>query len=192
MQLYNHAIELQDQNADDGTVGDIWPDLHNDNVDAALRVATIVRDYREAFGFQITGTLTWQAAVFALYVFLPHMKPDARLRTIHSFGLRDIDAGFTECFRCLLASGLFIMLPRAIARMIYRTSLEMQIDIPEDVKRMLVLIADTAWQPSDVHCLASSFPNWLLVDHRNVAPATYRMGDILQRWEALNLSDDGI
>jgi hypothetical protein len=187
MQIHNYAIGLQAQTTDDHTRDEVWPDLQKDSVDAALRVATIIQDHREAHGFRVTGTLTWQAAVFALYVFLSHMMPDAQSKNDHPSGSQDIVAGFTECFRCLLASGLGIMLPRAIARMIYRTALSMRVEIPEAVELMLALTADTAWHSSDMQHLESWIPNWNLADTDNSVPATYQMGEVLQKWEAIDL-----
>lgn len=64
--------------------------------------------------------------------------------------LTRIHASFEEWFQCLLGMGMQNLPPWAIARSIYQGATHMKIQLPHNVLRMLEVVADTAWQPSDL------------------------------------------
>lgn len=188
MQLHGHVSKLLSQPANDAKSDDASLDIEDKALDAALRVATIIRDYRETYGFHITGAIMWQAALYAIYTLFRHMTSKPHEEGSRKFRVRDINAGFTECFRCLLAAGIGIMLPRAISCMNLSTAHHIGSEIPGEVKEMLAVVAGNAWKPSDARHVQSSIPNWALARHGNYTPAEYGMEAFLQETEASKLS----
>jgi hypothetical protein len=46
------------------------------------------------------------------------------------------------------------MLPRGIARMVYHTATLLKVQLPDAVEQMLGMVAQTAWQPSEMLVLS--------------------------------------
>lgn len=84
-----------------------------------------------------------------LSVALPS-QPPSDSKTSNS-EIHEMENSFAECFRCLLSAGLQEMNARGIARMVYCTALEFGVTLPESVQQMNRLLAESAWQPSDVN-----------------------------------------
>lgn len=75
------------------------------------------------------------------------------------------------------------MLSRGIARMIYHTTMKLELNLPRLVERMLQIVAETAWHPSDWQYLDSIFPNPIIASSSKAAEKDHRMGTLLKEWE---------
>ncbi|KAK4506280.1 hypothetical protein PRZ48_000010 [Zasmidium cellare] len=149
--------------------------------------ATIARDFRETYGLKIVPPFVSHVAAVASLTLLRSMQqplsPSPTKSTTEIEEIEEIERSFAECFRCLLGTGLQDMHARSVARMVYCTSVEMGIKLPDSVQQIISLVVETAWQPLDLHQLSSTYPNWATVD-RNESP---NMEDVLQKWEDMTI-----
>ena len=106
--------------------------------------------------------------------------------------IKDTHSATEEIFRCLLATGTQMMLPRAIARMLHRSALLLQLRLPESVDQMLVMITKTSWRPSDIHQLDSMYSTWDLDGRVTAAGGKRKMEAMLKEWERLEIADNSI
>lgn len=167
-----------------------------DLLQIAYSATTVVRAYRERYGWRIAQCLVYQAASNAAFILLKdmHHNPESTTDHVHAdgyntYGIRrhtpisDRATAFEECFRCLLGTGLQHMLPCGIARMVYHTSRELKVQLPEAVEQMLQMVAETSWQPSDLHQISSLYPNWV-TEKKNAQHQTskkYDMDEVLTK-----------
>jgi hypothetical protein len=82
-----------------------------------------------------------------------------------------------------------MMLPHAIARMLHRSALLLQVILPEAVDQMLIMITETSWQPSDLHQLDSVYSTWDLDGRVTAAGGNRDMAAMLKKWERLEIED---
>ena len=163
----------------------------------AYRAATSLRDYRATYGLKLTTPSIFHAATLASFILLHDMQlnpstsrsPSDSLPKRTTNSITDTQSAFEECFRCLLGGGLQLMLPRGIARMLYHTARQMRVQLPSIVLHMLRIVADTAWRPSDMDHLNSSYPNWAFAQDSDSFTSRDRMEDVLKKWENLEIQD---
>ena len=62
--------------------------------------------------------------------------------------------------------------------------------LPEAVKQMLDVVAETAWRPADLNRLSSIYPNHAMAGGGRAKVADVQMVDILRKWEALSTQDE--
>lgn len=162
----------------------------------AFDVTALLRDYRECYGLGLITPCVFQSATIAAFTFLEDLRardPHAHHRSptgkhrfdSHSAEMSDSSLGFEECFRCLLAGGMQMMLPRAVTRAVLSTAKDMNVRLPDAVYGMLRLMTSAAWQPSDVRRLSSFYPNWAVKGKEKKAAL---LQDLL---ETLEIDDDG-
>lgn len=151
--------------------------------------ASLLQDYREAYGFKSTPAILFQLAAVAAFILLREMDSDddvvrSRLALhLHPSFTNNSAKAFEECLRCLMACGVQSVQPRGIARMLYHTAIKSKALLPETVKQMFHIIAETTWQPSDIHLFDSCYPNMILASKSGAEPEEYEMDSVLQKWE---------
>lgn len=91
---------------------------------------------------------------------------------------------FDEIFRCLLGTGVEVMIARAIVRMTCHTTLKQRIVLSCSTWSMLQIMSDTAWRPTDVARVNSTFPNCETIKSNEDKE---RLSDLLQNWESTNI-----
>lgn len=108
-------------------------DLLSDAIALAYQAAQILREFQERYGLKITPAwlLQLQAVAAGILVLDPElanptivMSPKA---TDLEVTIRSSSAAFEEVFRCLLGTGVEVMIARAIARISYHTALKQKI-----------------------------------------------------------------
>ena len=119
----------------------------------------------------------------AIFIFLQEMQESSSDMVEDLSPTTEIEGAFEECFRCLLGCGVQQMLSRGIARMIYHTVTKLDLRLPRLVERMLQIVAEVAWQPSDLQYLDSIFPNPLIGSPSRIGETDQRMGTLLKVWE---------
>ena len=156
-----------------------------------FRSANLVRWNRIAYGHGIPNAWIWQASAIVLFNLLPEMPngrgpvPEMPQAPEDDGPTRNITSAFEECFCCIMATGLQQMLPRGIARMVYHSAQQLNVQLPARVMQMLDLAADAGWRPSDVHMVDSVYPNMATerysdAESRKNGP---RMAALLRQWE---------
>lgn len=210
MTLHNRALELlQDAKSSEGhesgisgsaDLSDFLTILRRDNSLFAHQTAQYLKDFRSMYGYKITPTAIMHAAAVATSILLRGMKeaqtrlgPVAHLdRYREEFSpdsLDQINSSFEECFQCLLGMGMQNLLPRAIARMIYRGAMQQKIELPENVVQMLKIVSQSAWNATDLHELNSMYPNWILPSTRDNEKIVEQMPYWLAKWEEMARND---
>lgn len=161
---------------------------------AALKLAhtaaQILRDAREQYGLKVSPAwgLQLQAVTAGVLLLDPELQ-DGTVTASSSVEaaetpIHDSHTAFDEVFRCLLGAGVEVMIARGIARMMYHTALEQKITLSPSTKKMLQIMSDTAWRPSDLSLVNSAFPNFAtLKGHGNPD----RMTELLSKWEKLDI-----
>ncbi|KAF2718637.1 hypothetical protein K431DRAFT_129166 [Polychaeton citri CBS 116435] len=154
----------------------------------AYRATQILHDFRKRYGLKITPAWLLQLQAVAAGVLL--QDPElADATTIASSGdgesggtINDSRTAFDEVFRCLLGTGVQVMVARGIARMMYHTSLQKNIKMSQSMRSVLQIMSDTAWRPSDLSLVSSTFPNYATTKGYLDSE---RMTELLMKWEAL-------
>lgn len=156
----------------------------------AQRSAQILREYRERYGLKITPAWLLQLQAVASNVLLldpglgnPSLATSANSATSER-PIQSSYAAFDEIFRCLLGTGVEVMIARAIARMTYHTTLKQRVVLSRLTWNMLQIMSDTAWRPSDISLVNSTFPNFAMI---NGSSDQERLTELLSKWEAINI-----
>lgn len=160
-------------------------------IQLAHRSAQILRDFRERFGLKITPIWLMQLQAVAAGVLT--LDPELANPTIgtspgaaeHADTIDTSAAALEEVFRCLLGTGVEIILPRAIARMTYQTAFKQKVVLSESTQSMLRLMSETAWRPSDARLISSSYPNFATT--QGYDDREERMSKLLTKCEALDV-----
>ena len=71
----------------------------------------------------------------------------------------------------------------------YHTAVQLHVQLPEAVKQMLKVVAETAWRPTDLNLLSSLYRNPAMTDGRSAKVVDYQMEDILRKWESFDTQD---
>lgn len=156
-------------------------------IELACWAAQILREYRERYGLKITPAwlLQLQAVAAGILVLDPEVAnpstADSRTASDTSGKISDSAAAFDEVFRCLLGAGVEVMISRAIARMTYHTALENNVVLSTSTMKLLQVMAETAWHPSDVKLINSVFPNFATTKGHH--DAEERITELLNKWE---------
>lgn len=160
-------------------------------IQLAHRSAQILREFRERYGLKIypTWLLQLQAVAAGVLVADPELanptivtSPGA---TENSETITTSAAALEEVFRCLLGTGVEIMIARAIARMTYQTALKQKVILSQSTQNLLQIMSETAWRPSDAKMISSKYPNFATT--RGYGDSEERMSELLTKWEALDL-----
>lgn len=156
----------------------------------AHRAAAILRDFRERYGLKVTPAwlLQLQAVTAGILLQDPELADPALITSpganTSQPAIQNSHAAFDEVFRCLLGTGVEVMIARGIARMMYHTAVERNIALSPSTRSMLQLMSSTAWRPSDLSLVSSAFPNYAdSVDHERGE----RLSELLSRWETLEI-----
>ena len=163
----------------------------SDAIQLAHRSAQILRDFRERYGLKITPAWLLQLQAVAAGVLVA--DPELASPTIvtspgtveHSEVIRTSAAALEEVFRCLLGTGVEVMLARAVARMTYQTALKKKVILSQSTQSMLQIMSETAWLPSDAQMISSKYPNFATA--KGYRDSEERMSQLLTKWEALDL-----
>lgn len=155
----------------------------------AYQAAQMLRDFRERYGLKITPAWLLQLQAVAASVLLldTKLKDADRLfsdGTTQSHAIQDSSSAFDEVFRCLLGTGVEVMIARGIARMTYHTAMKQRIALSQSTWSLLQLMSDTAWRPSDLSLLSSTFPNFATIKGHEDQE---RMSALLSKWESINI-----
>lgn len=154
---------------------------------------SLLQDYREKYGSKSTPAILYQQATVAAFILLREMDNNTDLErpaiasSLQLSRNESNERAFEESLRCLLACGVQLVQPRGIARMLYHTAISLKTRLPETVKQMFHIIAETAWQPSDIHRFDSCYPNLILASKSGAEPGDYEMDSVLQKWESIEL-----
>jgi hypothetical protein len=203
MTLHNRVLELfQVPNATTGNkqdqivASDFLAAVGRESLIFAHETAQYLHDFREMYGYKITPTAIMHAAALASSILLRNMRDTQPYDGVNglyemppSSSLEDIHGSFEECFRCLLGMGMQNLLPRAIARMIYRTSEELQVKLPSNVVQMLQIVYDSAWQESDLRLMNSKYPNLFVPTNRVTDIRAKEIPYWLEKWEGMARQD---
>lgn len=172
-------------------------------VSTAHEAATLLQAYRRTYGLKIATPHLTQVMAISAFILLEDLPNP--IRAAHSSPHSDVDrsttdpqptwtskSAFEEIFRCLLGAGMQAMLPRGIARMVYRTTEQMQIRLPARVNQMMKIAAELAWQPKDLLRLSSGYPNVAMMDGTGKRGGEVRMEELLKKWEKLDIKDQDV
>ena len=182
-------IELEDEDA--GLRTTTAEQYLSNVIQLAHRSAQILRDFRERYGLKITPIwlLQLQAVAAGILVLDPELvnptivtSPGA---TEHSETIDTSATALEEVFRCLLGTGVEIMIARAIARMTYQTALKQKVILSQSTREMLQVMSETAWRPSDARLVSSAYPNFATT--KGYDDREERMSELLTKWEALDV-----
>jgi hypothetical protein len=160
-------------------------------IQLAHRSAQILRDFRERHGLKISPAwlLQLQAVAAGVLVADPELANPTIVTssgaTKLSEGISTSAAALEEVFRCLLGTGVEVMLARAVARMTYKTALKQKVILSQSTQNMLQIMSETAWRPSDAKMISSKYPNFATT--RGYGDSEERMSELLTKWEALDL-----
>lgn len=159
-------------------------------IQLAHKAAELLRDFRERYGLKITPAwlLQLQGVAAGILVLDPDLAAPIELPSPgvegHGTKIEDSHTAFDEVFRCLLGTGVEVMIARGIARMMYHTALEKKITLSHDTSSVLQIMSDTAWRPSDLSMVNSMYPNFATTkDHTD----SERMTELLSKWEKLEI-----
>lgn len=163
----------------------------SDMILLAHRSAHILQDFRERYGLKITPAWLLQLQAVASSVLM--LDPDltnplvvaSQNEAEHSSTIRTSAAAFEEVFRGLLGTGVQVMVARGIARMSLRAAVEHKVVLSQDTQNILQIMAETAWRPSDVRLVDSTFPNFATT--KGYEDNGERMSQLLMKWEALGV-----
>ena len=192
MALYHHTYQALFESLD--TARDLdhsseWPDatirneLRRQKLGCAFKAAELSWDFGSEYGWKIAPLWIPHQVTGAIFIFLQEMQKSSSDMVEALSRTADIEGAFEECFRCLLGCGVQQMLSRGIARMIYHTVTKLELRLPRLVERMLQIVAEVAWQRSDLQYLDSIFPNPLIANNTGIGEARQRMGSLLREWE---------
>ena len=105
----------------------------------------------------------------------------------HTTTTEGTSLAFEECLRCLMASGVQLVQPRGLARMLCGTAIQRNILVSSVAKEMLQIIAETAWGPSDLRRFDSCYPNHALTAEPNVSARDREMDHVLRGMESIQV-----
>lgn len=162
-------------------------------IQLAHRSAQILREFRERYGLKIypTWLLQLQAVAAGVLVADPELANPTIVTSPSATEHSDREeittsaAALEEVFRCLLGTGVEIMIARAVARMTYQTVLKKKVILSQSTQNMLQIMSKTAWRPSDVKMISSKYPNFATT--RGYGDSEERMSDLLTKWEVLDI-----
>lgn len=131
----------------------------------AHRSVQTLQEFRERYGLKITPAwlLQLQAVAVGFLVLDPALAHPAIVmspKTADEDTIHDSPTAFDEVFRGLLGAGVGVMIARAIARMSYHTARKQKIVLNNSTWNMLQIMSKTAWRPSGVNLVNSTFPNF--------------------------------
>ena len=163
----------------------------------AHQAAQIIRDFRQRYGLKISPAWLLQLQAVAVGVLLqdlsltntmppPSPRHDDSLDTI-----TDSHEAFDEVFRSLLGTGVGVMIARGIARMTYHNALQQKVPLSKRTRSLLKIMSDTAWRPSDLGFLNSSFPNFAAIGNGDNS-GRRGMTDLLREWERMENGGGGL
>lgn len=182
-------IELGDEDADLRT--STAEQYLSNVIQLAHRSAQILRDFRERCGLKIIPIwlLQLQAVAAGILLLDPELVDPSVVTspgaTEHSETIDTSAAALEEVFRCLLGTGVEIMIARAIARMTHQTALKQKVILSQSTQGMLQVMSETAWRPSDARLISSTYPNFATT--KGYDDSEERMSELLTKWEALEL-----
>lgn len=162
-----------------------------DAIPLAHQSAQILQDFRERYGLKITPAwlLQLQAVAAGVLVLDSELVDPTKVASPISKDregtVADSAAAFEEVFRCLLGTGVEVMIARAIARMTYHTAQKHNIVLSRTTMSLLQVMSVTMWRPSDMGMINSVFPNFATV--KGHGDNESRMTELLNRWEELKL-----
>lgn len=159
----------------------------------AYKAAQMLRDFRERYGLKIPPPWLVQISAVAASVLIldkdltmPNMESDSS-EDHPRRPITDSHTAFDEVFRCLLGAGVEIMIARGMARMIYHIALEQKIVLSRASRAMLQIMADTAWRPSDLSLMQSTYPDITSVSGDEERSANRRLTELLSSWEKMEI-----
>lgn len=156
----------------------------------AHSAAQILRDFRQQYGFKVSPAwlLQLQAVTASVLLTDPELADPTATASPndhdHDGIIHDSRTAFDEVFRCLLGTGVEVMIARGIARMMYHTALEQKIALSQSTRSLLQIMSDTAWRPSDLTLVNSLFPNFASTQGGKDGE---RMTELLHKWEKLEI-----
>lgn len=160
-------------------------------IQLAHRSAQILRDFRERYGLKISPAwlLRLQAVAAGVLVADPGLanptivtSPGA-MKCSEAIGTSA--AALEEVFRCLLGTGVEVMIARAVARMTYQTAVKQKVILSQSTQNMLQIMSATAWRPSDAKMISSNYPNF--ATSKGYGDSEERMSELLKKWEVLDI-----
>ena len=160
-------------------------------IQLAHRCAQILQDFRERYGLKITPIwlMQLQAVAAGVLALDPELASSTTITTPgaaeHADTINTSAAALEEVFRCLLGTGVEIILPRAIARMTYQTAFKQKVVLSENTQSILRIMSETAWRPSDVRLVSSTYPNFATT--QGYDDSEERMSELLTKWEDLEI-----
>lgn len=194
-------VSEADESANESVTEDDHEWIKLGAITTVYQAATLVQTYRQTYGLKIaTPHLTQILAIssFILLGYLPSLAAHSSLQFESGVGTKEsqqqwtAEAAFEEVFRCLIGLGMHAMLPRGIARMVYRTAEQMHIQLPARVSHMMKIAADLAWHPKDLLRLSSRYPNVAIMDGGGKSTQEVRMEELLKKWEKLDVANPGL
>lgn len=174
-------------------------DLRRQALALTREAAAFLGDFRQRYGYKLVPPFVMHVGAMACNIQIcafekssmrtstVSAEPDGGVDDQDGFRAANIDA-FQECFRSVLACGLQMMLPRGLARMLYHTANRLEVELPETVQRVLAVVADAAWQPTDVLKFNSFYPNIAMVVKHLADAEDYQMSKMLRALDGLGLA----
>jgi hypothetical protein len=120
-----------------------------------LEAADLLKNFRQKYGFKSSLAYIFQSAALVSSILLnnPELPPKRFLHVANGVSNLhdDIVLAFNESYRCLLAMGTRLMVGCRLAHMVYQTSCTgNEAPLPEDTRRLLVVVNDIVWTTTDV------------------------------------------
>lgn len=160
-------------------------DYLRDAIPLAVQSAQFLQDFREGYGLKITPAWLLQLQAVAAGVLVLDQELVNPTTIDPDPTITNSATAFEEVFRCLLGTGVEVMVARAIARMTYHTALKNNIALSGSTLSMLQVMSVTMWRPSDLKLVNSVFPNFATA--KGHGDSESRMTELLTRWEDLKV-----
>ena len=157
--------------------------------DYAVRIASLLRDFRETYSLKVTLPFIFQCEAYASFGLLHRIR---RLDEADDSGelsskRAEFGEAFEESLRCLLGTGTQMMMARGVARMVIRTAQDYGVKLPANV--IAVLSAFGTWQAKDMAEISSSYPNMAIASDSKFR-AEAQMEEVLRKWEDLRIEEE--
>lgn len=155
-----------------------------------MQAASLLRDYRKAYGLKIVLPYIFQASTLCTFTLLNRLgavlsQPGSPAKNWQC-SFHDPPSAFEESLRCLLGLATQVLVARGVVRMVRQTASLMDITLPTSVTGLPKAIAEMAWQSSDIQQIRASYLNYAIAARKRTSEAA-GMEDLLRKWEVLSV-----
>ena len=156
----------------------------------AMQAASLLRDYRKAYGLKIVLPYIFQASTLCTFTLLNRLDANSSKQYFSAkdghCSFNDPQSAFEESLRCLLGLATQVLVARGVLSMLRKTASLMNVTLPTTVSRLPTAIAEVAFVSLDIQQINASYPNYTIAAKERTSEAA-GMEDLLRKWEALSV-----